>query len=193
MEVRLVVLQGEHQGRVIPLPETIFLIGREEQCHLRPHCPRVSRKHCAIATWMGKVRVRDFQSRNGTFLNGERVQGEAMVHDGDKLRVGSLVFGFQIKPVPGSIIAKPIRDEGEVDWLLKAREDAPALAPSEATNDAPLEADLSLGLEFSGKGTNPWQTQVEDTPAEGTRTTGVSGVSAGRHLRQYFALRKQSG
>ena len=190
MEVRLVVLQGEHQGRVIPLPETIFLIGREEQCHLRPHCPRVSRKHCAIATWMGKVRVRDFQSRNGTFLNEERVQGEAVVHDGDQLRVGSLVFGFQIKPMPGSIIAAPIRDEGEVAWLLKAADNAETQALAQGTKDMPLEAEFSLGLEFTGNGPTGWETQAAEAPEE---VEHVSGVSAGQYLRKYFAQRKQLG
>jgi len=190
MEVRLVVVTGEHQGREIPLPETIFLIGREEQCHLRPHCPRVSRKHCAIATWAGKVRVRDLQSRNGTYLNGHRVLGEVGVQDGDQLRIGSHVFAFQIKPIPGSIIAEPIRDEGEVDWLLRAREDAEALAAADATNDAPLEAHFSLGLDVGGNGSSGCETQPADTPAEGTPSTGVS---AGQHLRQYFAQRKRSG
>jgi pSer/pThr/pTyr-binding forkhead associated (FHA) protein len=189
MEVRLVVVTGEHQGREIPLPETIFLIGRDDQCHLRPHCPRVSRKHCAIATWAGKVRVRDLQSRNGTYLNGQRVQGEVGVQDGDQLRLGSQVFAFQIKYVPGSVIAAPIRDEGEVDWLLRASEDVQSLAPAQATNDMPLEADLSLGLEFAREGLSGCDTQTADTPAQDGHRTGVS---AGHHLRQYFAQRKRS-
>ena len=189
MEVRLVVVTGEHQGREIPLPETIFLIGRDDQCHLRPHCPRVSRKHCAIATWAGKVRVRDLQSRNGTYLNGQRVQGEVGVQDGDQLRLGSQVFAFQIKYVPGSVIATPIRDEGEVDWLLRASEDVQTLASTQATNDMPLEADLSLGIEFTGSGLTDCSTETEDAPAQDGRRTGVS---AGHHLRRYFAQRKRS-
>jgi pSer/pThr/pTyr-binding forkhead associated (FHA) protein len=190
MEVRLVVLTGEHQGREIPLPETIFLIGRDDQCHLRPHCPRVSRKHCAIATWAGRTRVRDLQSRNGTYLNGQRVQGEVGVQDGDQLRVGSQMFAFQIKPIGAAAVADPIRDEGEVDWLLQAKEDAEALAPTCGTNDAPLEAALSLGMDFSGDELCGGQTQTVDAPAEVAPKTGVS---AGQHLRRYFAHRKRTG
>ncbi len=88
MEVKLLVLEGKHKDREIPLPETIFLIGRDKQCHLRPHCQLVSKLHCAIAAWAGKVRVRDLKSRNGTFLNGQPVQGEVLVGDGDRLQVG---------------------------------------------------------------------------------------------------------
>jgi pSer/pThr/pTyr-binding forkhead associated (FHA) protein len=187
MDIRLVVLQGEHQGREIPLPETIFLIGRDDQCHLRPHCPRVSRKHCAIATWAGKVRVRDLQSRNGTYLNGERIQGEAAVRHGDQLRVGTQLFTFQIKASGGVVYSQPIRDEGEVDWLLRAADDAEALAPARATNETSLEAEFSLGLEYGGGEPTALEAQTEEMPTQDGRT---AGVSAGQHLRQYFALRK---
>ncbi|MCI0358430.1 MAG: FHA domain-containing protein [Planctomycetaceae bacterium] len=186
MEIRLVVLQGEHQGREIPLPETIFLIGRDDQCHLRPHCPRVSRKHCAIATWAGKVRVRDLQSRNGTYLNGERIQGEAAVRNGDQLRVGTQLFAFQIKSAGGFVLAEPIRDEGEVDWLLRAAEDAEALAPARATNETSLEAEFSLGYD------NEPTTMESQTVPMPTQDGRATGVSAGQHLRQYFAMRKRT-
>jgi pSer/pThr/pTyr-binding forkhead associated (FHA) protein len=190
MDIRLVVLQGEHQGREIPLPETIFLIGRDDQCHLRPHCPRVSRKHCAIATWAGKVRVRDLQSRNGTYLNGERIQGEAVVRNGDQLRVGTQLFAFQIKSSGGVVFPQPIRDEGEVDWLLRAADDAEALAPARATNETSLEAEFSLGLEYGGGEPTALEAQTEEMPTQDARSTGVS---AGQHLRKYFALRKGLG
>lgn len=205
MEVRMVVLQGEHQGREIPLPETIFLIGRDEECHLRPHCPRVSRKHCAVATWAGKVRIRDLQSRNGTFLNGQRVQGEMPVNDGDHLQVGSHVFAFQIRVAGEPIVAEPIRDEGEVAWLLQARADSEVLAPTQGTNESHLDVELMLGLESEEKPTVDLGNTGQDAGPRGlpgceTHTFDAAaasgqkaGVSAGRHLRQYFAKRKQSG
>ena len=51
MHVKLVVAKGKAKCREIPLPPTIFVIGRGSQCHLRPHCSRVSKLHCAIARW----------------------------------------------------------------------------------------------------------------------------------------------
>lgn len=201
MEVRLVVLQGEHQGREIPLPETIFLIGRDEGCHLRPHCPRVSRKHCAIATWAGKVRIRDLQSRNGTFLNDQRVLGEVGVNDGDQLQVGSQVFGFQITSAGGFILAEPIRDEHEVEWLLSASADHETLAPTQVTSEEPIEVDLTQGLDTAGlnnagqsagpRGLPGCETHTFDAAAANGKNKKKSGVSAGNHLREYFALRKR--
>src|SRR5262249_47976308 len=62
MEVKLVVETGSARGRVIPLPTTVFTIGRGSKCHLRPHSLEVSKLHCAIAHWAGKVSVRDLKS-----------------------------------------------------------------------------------------------------------------------------------
>jgi len=48
----------------------------------------ISRVHCTLQRRGGTVVVRD-HSRHGTFVNGERVEGEATLCAGDRLRVGS--------------------------------------------------------------------------------------------------------
>jgi hypothetical protein len=55
----------------------------------------VSRSHCTLVREGGRTLVRD-HSRHGTWLNGERVAGEAEIGAGDRLRVGSpgVVFEF---------------------------------------------------------------------------------------------------
>ena len=187
VEVRLVILHGEHQGREIPLPETMFLIGRDDQCHLRPHCPRVSRLHCAIATWAGKVRVRDLSSLNGTHLNGQRIEGEVGVEDGDQLRVGTQVFAFQIKHVPGELIAAPIKSEGEVDWLLQSPVES---LPAAATGDLAIHPESPHEAEQMLCDVNWLDT---DTASGGSKPVGDrSGISAGHQFRDYFAQRKRS-
>lgn len=189
MEIRIVILHGEHQGREIPLPETVFLIGRDESCHLRPHCPRVSRRHCAIAMWAGKVRVRDLHSRNGTFLNGQPIAGEVSVEDGDELRVGTQVFAFHIKDVKGNPVGAPIASEGEVDWLLKAPPAVETLSAAFATRD------LALGPE-SGEEVEQMLCDVSWLDAETASTSrplaAGGGLSAGHQFRNYFAQRKRT-
>jgi pSer/pThr/pTyr-binding forkhead associated (FHA) protein len=168
VEAALIVLEGKYRDREIPLPETIFLIGRDPQCHLRPHCPLVSKLHCAIAAWAGKVRVRDLKSRNGTFLNGQPVDGEVAVADGDRLQVGTLVFGFRIKVEKGAPLPAPVREE-DVRWLLNLPADAPVLSPTRRTVIKGAEAD-------------------EADEAE----SGIA-VSAGQYLRDYFGQRREAG
>ncbi|MGD0652926.1 MAG: FHA domain-containing protein [Thermoguttaceae bacterium] len=96
MEVKLVVIGGKNQGREIPVTEPEFLIGRSEDCHLRPASDRVSRKHCAIRLQEGRATVVDFKSTNHTFVNGEQVTTERELKNGDRLKVGVLEFEVQL-------------------------------------------------------------------------------------------------
>jgi pSer/pThr/pTyr-binding forkhead associated (FHA) protein len=97
MKLSLVVAQGIHQGKVIPVPVAQFLIGRDEGCQLRPASPAISKRHCAILTRNGKVHVRDFGSTNGTFVNDIQVTGEQEIKDGDRLKIGPLEFKFKLE------------------------------------------------------------------------------------------------
>ena len=47
-QVELKVLEGRQQGKTIPLNVRQFLIGREQDCHLRPNSDLVSRHHCVF-------------------------------------------------------------------------------------------------------------------------------------------------
>ena len=57
--MKFLELVGKQKDRTIPLPGTLFIIGRDPLCHLRPHSNLVSRRHCAIACWGERVLVRD--------------------------------------------------------------------------------------------------------------------------------------
>jgi pSer/pThr/pTyr-binding forkhead associated (FHA) protein len=67
-------------------------LGRGKECELRPVAPddtSVSRVHAEIVLRPdGTVVIRDHQSRNGTFVNGERVSGDRKIAAGDCIRLG---------------------------------------------------------------------------------------------------------
>lgn len=92
MELRLKVLVGKSVGQEVIIPGPKFFIGRAEDCQLRPRSDLISRHHCALLVEEGFVAVRDFGSKNGTLVNGERVAGERELKAGDKLTVGPLEF-----------------------------------------------------------------------------------------------------
>jgi pSer/pThr/pTyr-binding forkhead associated (FHA) protein len=69
-----------------------FSLGRHPHCHFRPACAMVSRHHCTILHRDGKVFVRDLLSRNGTFVNGQRVADEVELRPGDQVQVGSILL-----------------------------------------------------------------------------------------------------
>jgi DNA-binding CsgD family transcriptional regulator len=50
----------------------------------------VSRVHAVLERVASRWTVRDLGSRNGTFVNGERIWGERSLRSGDELRVGGV-------------------------------------------------------------------------------------------------------
>ncbi|HZU37554.1 MAG TPA: FHA domain-containing protein, partial [Gemmataceae bacterium] len=108
MKVSLVVMTaGKGQGKTIPIPLSPFLIGRDPQCHLRPASPIISKRHCAVIFEGDQVRVRDFGSTNGTFVNNKQIEGEVVVTNEDKLQVGPLVFRVLIEGAVPTPVNKP--------------------------------------------------------------------------------------
>ena len=184
MEVTLIVLDGKQKGRAIPLPETIFMIGRDRQCHIRPHCQLVSKLHCAIAAWAGKVRLRDLKSSNGTFLNGQQVRGEVAVEDGDRLQVGTLTFEFRIKKEAGDPVAAPVKDEVELQWLLDAPADSGVLSSGCKTAVLPSPTDQA-----GNASANPGGSKA--SPKAPAAVAGSKALSAGQPLRTYVEKRKR--
>lgn len=92
MQVTLQVLQGKSAGKEVPIDSELFLIGRGEDCDLRPKSDAISRRHCEIKIEGERVVVRDLGSRNGTYVNDERIEGPREVNSGDRLRLGRLEF-----------------------------------------------------------------------------------------------------
>ena len=58
--------------------------------------PFLSKKHALFAVRDGKVLLEDLDSRNGTFLNGGRVEKNEGISltDGDKIKMGNVEFLF---------------------------------------------------------------------------------------------------
>lgn len=92
MQVMLQVIRGPSAGKEFKLPVDNFVIGRGDGCHLKPKSDMVSRKHCALAVRDSKLFLEDYGSKNGTYVNGERVEGTIELKMGDELRVGPLDF-----------------------------------------------------------------------------------------------------
>lgn len=89
------LLVNEMLGKVVQLkPAMELTVGRSPECDISLDITALSRKHCTIFRQGGNVYVRDLDSTNGTFVNGERVKVR-MLKDGDRVFLGDIcVFKF---------------------------------------------------------------------------------------------------
>jgi len=94
----LVVMDGGRPGGRYPLRgRGPLIIGRDPNCVVQVNDAFVSARHAwlewdaAAGCWL----IVDNDSRNGTWLNGQRV-ARSPLHDGDVVRAGDSAFVFRI-------------------------------------------------------------------------------------------------
>ncbi|MFN8857270.1 MAG: FHA domain-containing protein [Planctomycetaceae bacterium] len=145
LKVELKVLEGRQAGKSIPLPMKQFLIGREQDCHLRPNSELISRHHCVFSIDDFSVRLRDLGSTNGTFVNGTRIEAPVTLKSGDRISFGKLAFEVLIRPgAPKSAEVAPAAPaNSELGELLSTLDpgdsgsdqtgEMPAISPSDDT------------------------------------------------------------
>lgn len=121
----LIIQTGKHRGRKIRLvPGQEFLIGRDPSCHLRLASTDVSRQHCAIRGDKSGWTVTDLGSRNGTLIDGFRIESTFPLKPGSVLQVGPMQFllpGTK-SPTPASATDEAASDYEIAAWLTEEGE-----------------------------------------------------------------------
>lgn len=132
MNTKLVIASGKSAGKAIAMKQGKLLIGRAEECDVRPLSDEVSRRHCLVRLEPDVVWVEDLGSRNGTFVNGARITEKTKLFDGDLIKVGALqlkVAGGPAAPPaakPAATAPSSWQDEEEVSRWLLAESDQPS-------------------------------------------------------------------
>jgi pSer/pThr/pTyr-binding forkhead associated (FHA) protein len=138
MQAELRVSSGRQTGSVISLTAGKFLIGREEDCHLRPNSDLVSRHHCVFTTDADGVRLRDLGSTNGTLVNGEKIRGAVQLQDGDRVSVGKLDFEV--------VLRDPAREDTSLNMSQETQTSLPAGTVVDPSGTIPAEPDTSATM-----------------------------------------------
>ena len=88
--------EGRQVIRVLGDAAATLAVGRSESADLRLDDPEVSSLHAELERIGGDwVLVDDGLSRNGSFVNGERLSGRRRLRDGDALRIGHTPVVFR--------------------------------------------------------------------------------------------------
>lgn len=72
------ILTGAQAGQIFPLQEGKSTFGRGSTCEIKIASNSVSKEHATVLVIADKVILSDLNSRNGTFVNGVRIQNQRL-------------------------------------------------------------------------------------------------------------------
>lgn len=119
---RLIVLAGGNVGEMYEIGQELVL-GRSRSADVRLHGDGISRKHARVHVDGVDVLFEDLGSTNGSYVNGERIAGEHVLLEGDKIQIGS-----------GVILKFTFHDELDEDFQKQMFQSASRDALSQAYN-----------------------------------------------------------
>jgi EAL domain-containing protein (putative c-di-GMP-specific phosphodiesterase class I) len=174
-----------HNVRVTVTP---FTIGRDAAANLTLACRSVSGHHAELIRDGEELWVRDLQSTNGTFVNGQRIDAATPVKDGDYLQFAKVVFRLGRETASCSMTVEQDTCEQalafiQFDKLMSERCMVPFLQPIVRIADGQTAAYEVLmrsrlfGLQYPG---SMFQAaSALDQAAELSRVCRTEGLSAG--------------
>ena len=119
---KLVILTQGLTGRAHELNVDRTTIGRVEDNMFQIAEPSVSSHHCEVHLHGNEVLIRDLNSTNGTFINGEKI-AESVLKPGQTLRLGNVELklegaGAPAAPAAGTAPAGPSAPKRQVEATM---------------------------------------------------------------------------
>ncbi len=148
MHANLVLFTKNGTQRTFPLSSEIIVLGRRHDCDLRIPLKLVSRRHCQLSKNSDDLKIRDLNSRCGTYLNGEKIT-EGVAHAGDYIKIGPLTFQLQINGKPEKVSPPPPPPPANKQVPAKPKQESSAPAQNKpALDSSDSFADLDLSDSF---------------------------------------------
>jgi phosphoserine phosphatase RsbU/P len=98
----LKLVQGVEPGRVYELSPGETVVGRSGDCTIPLDAAAVSRHHAKVRSDGPRFLIEDLGSRNGTYVNGERIAGARALAPGDRIVICDQEFEFGPPAMLGS-------------------------------------------------------------------------------------------
>ena len=97
------------KDKTLPLRQGENWVGRHPACSIWINAASVSRNHARILVGSERVVVEDRGSRNGTFVDGKRIEGPHVLVDGSTVTFGSENVTFRQWSDEGAAGTEPVR------------------------------------------------------------------------------------
>ncbi len=116
----LLRMDGVHAGQVIPLEESLT-IGRHPNNGVVIDDTGVSRHHAELRIERGVLLLKDLGARNGTIVQGRKIEGIVELHDGDFIQFGPRVgFRFSLTDLKQERLLQRLYESSNRDALTGA-------------------------------------------------------------------------
>jgi signal transduction histidine kinase/CheY-like chemotaxis protein len=89
------VLKGVNAGQSYTLSAPETLLGRDVSCGIVIPLQTISRHHARIVQEEGGVFIEDLRSRNGTLINGRRIESRHALRHGDRIDIHDVVMAYR--------------------------------------------------------------------------------------------------
>jgi pSer/pThr/pTyr-binding forkhead associated (FHA) protein len=95
--IKVAVIAGPSQGMECELSRPLMTVGRTgESADIRVDDPEVSSLHCAIEVRRDAILLHDLNSRNGTYVDDDRVVAVRLEPPTSQFRIGSSVLQISV-------------------------------------------------------------------------------------------------
>ncbi|MCA9048497.1 MAG: sigma 54-interacting transcriptional regulator, partial [Planctomycetaceae bacterium] len=154
----------------------VVTIGRSTTNKLVLHDDACSRHHCEVLFSDGRWRLRDLDSRNGTLIGDQNVNGTVLLKSGDILRIGQCRLAFTLNLASQPVLTPEAVAEGDRETApgsYAATQEEPSIlhrtlkpgflggnAVSEATHERELARLYQLGLELGSASSRQHLTEI---------------------------------
>jgi EAL domain-containing protein (putative c-di-GMP-specific phosphodiesterase class I) len=187
------LVEGGRQLRRITVYPFPFRVGRLPGLSLTLSSDSVSKEHAELFLEDGQLRVFDLSSKNGTFVNGERVE-QSHLREGDILHIAQVEYRLgrqEIEAADEQALEAPtvslgktalpqqfVEGERELPALLEERRVTMLFQPIMS-----LPSGALAGYEALGRGQHP---RLPESPLELFRVAAGVGPGAEAQLSQLF-------
>ena len=86
----LLIQQADGSMYEVTLRAEQIVLGRAPECDIVLEGRLISRQHATISRSGQSYILKDLNSHNGTFVNGQRISEPCLLHDGDQIELGGI-------------------------------------------------------------------------------------------------------
>jgi len=119
--MRIIVKEASGKERIFELKQETVSIGREKDCDLMISDPRASRHHASLRLKDNQVYIKDLDSGNGTYLNGEKLVKEELWPLGAEVKIGHLSMILEDAEISEGDLQEDKKDK-DVDEKTEVRQ-----------------------------------------------------------------------